>query len=314
MMTRAVTRVARRAAAVALPADDLSGVDNDERLIELWLSNRTPYTLRNYERALAVFRSWRGSPLDLRALTFAEMQDFAAELGTVISKTGRTLEPSSQVQILTAVKALISYGADIGYLRANVGRRLRMPTVAEQTRMLSRDEVLRLIESERDQRNHAILRLLYVCALRVSEAQVATWADLTPRAGAGQITVHGKGSRDRYVLMPSGLWAELEALRDGAATWRPLFQSPHYFADDPQIRGISTRQIERIVAAAAKRVGIAESRVYPHLLRAAHATHAAERRVPMHVIQATLGHRDISTTGRYLRARPTDSSALYLED
>ena len=70
MTTRAVVR---RAAAVEpyAPREDMSGVDSDERLVEIWLSNRTPYTLRNYERSLAVFRSWRGDPLDLRRLTFA---------------------------------------------------------------------------------------------------------------------------------------------------------------------------------------------------------------------------------------------------
>ena len=32
----------------------------------------------------------------------------------------------------------------------------------------------------------------------------------------------------------------------------------------------------------------------------------------IHLVQATLGHSDISTTGRYLHARPDESSALYL--
>ena len=32
----------------------------------------------------------------------------------------------------------------------------------------------------------------------------------------------------------------------------------------------------------------------------------------IHLVQATLGDTDISITGRYLHARPNDSSALYL--
>ncbi|HEY9782318.1 MAG TPA: tyrosine-type recombinase/integrase [Leptolyngbyaceae cyanobacterium] len=33
---------------------------------------------------------------------------------------------------------------------------------------------------------------------------------------------------------------------------------------------------------------------------------------PIHLVQATLGHSDITTTSRYLHARPDDSSAMYL--
>ena len=47
-------------------------------------------------------------------------------------------------------------------------------------------------------------------------------------------------------------------------------------------------------------------------LRHAHATHALERGAAVHLVQATLGHASVATTGRYLHARPTDSSARYL--
>jgi integrase len=50
----------------------------------------------------------------------------------------------------------------------------------------------------------------------------------------------------------------------------------------------------------------------PHWLRHAHATHALERGAPIHIVQAALGHASVATTGRYLHARPTDSSARYL--
>jgi hypothetical protein len=41
-------------------------------------------------------------------------------------------------------------------------------------------------------------------------------------------------------------------------------------------------------------------------------THALDRGAPIHLVQATLGHASVVTTGRYLHARPTDSSARYL--
>ncbi|MGI8826219.1 MAG: tyrosine-type recombinase/integrase [Chloroflexota bacterium] len=63
--------------------------------------------------------------------------------------------------------------------------------------------------------------------------------------------------------------------------------------------------------AAAERAGISDN-VSPHWLRHAHATHALERHAPIHLVAETLGHANIATTGRYLHARPTDSSGHYL--
>jgi site-specific recombinase XerD len=65
------------------------------------------------------------------------------------------------------------------------------------------------------------------------------------------------------------------------------------------------------VRRAAQRAGV-EGVVSPHWLRHAHATHALERGAPIHLVAATLGHASVATTGIYLHARPTDSSARYL--
>src|SRR5206468_6868702 len=62
---------------------------------------------------------------------------------------------------------------------------------------------------------------------------------------------------------------------------------------------------------AAARAGV-EGKVSPHWLRQSHATHALERGAPIHLVQGTLGHASVATTGRYLHARPTDSSSRFL--
>ena len=72
-----------------------------------------------------------------------------------------------------------------------------------------------------------------------------------------------------------------------------------YFALDVSFR--SYRPIGRI-----------SEKVSPHWLRHAHASHALERGAPIHLVQATLGHATLATTGRYLHAMPSDSSARYL--
>jgi site-specific recombinase XerD len=48
--------------------------------------------------------------------------------------------------------------------------------------------------------------------------------------------------------------------------------------------------------------------ISPHWLRHAHGSHAIEKGAPLHEVQATLGHANISTTRGYLHARPGSSS------
>jgi integrase/recombinase XerD len=117
-------------------------------------------------------------------------------------------------------------------------------------------------------------------------------------------TVLGKGGKTRTVLLPGSVWKELQALCWGKRPGEPVFRS--------QKGGpLSTSQALRIVKKAARRAGFSE-RVSPHWLRHAHASHALDRGAPIHLVQATLGHSSVATTGRYLHARPTDSSARYL--
>jgi len=65
------------------------------------------------------------------------------------------------------------------------------------------------------------------------------------------------------------------------------------------------------VRKAARDAGILAD-VSPHFLRHAHASHALDRGAPIHLVQATLGHASVATTGKYLHARPTESSGKYL--
>ncbi len=147
----------------------------------------------------------------------------------------------------------------------------------------------------------------------MAEAVALRTRDLIERAeaGGGQLGVFGKGQKTRPVLVPEGLFEDLSALALPGLE-APLFRSQKK-GPDGSPRPITTRQAERIVKGAARKAGLKNaSDVSPHWLRHAHASHAMDRGAKIHLVQATLGHSDISTTGKYLHARPDESSALYL--
>lgn len=194
-----------------------------------------------------------------------------------------------------------------GVLTFNVGKLVKPPkvknTLAE--RILTEHQVLHLIASEPGLRNQVLLRFLYATGARVSEVCALRWRDLqATRKGRGQVTFLGKGNKTRAVIFSSTTWTAIQSLQTAAGFNDPVFQSR-------QGGHLDRSQVQRILAAAAKRVGI-PAHVSPHWLRHAHASHSLERGTPISVVQSTLGHASVATTGIYLHVRPHDSSALHL--
>lgn len=165
-----------------------------------------------------------------------------------------------------------------------------------------------MIAKTSSDRNRVILLLLYASGLRVSELCQLTWKNLKPRGESGQVTVLSKGSKTRTVRLPFHVWNEVMQMRGDALSGDAVFCSR---VGDDKGRHLDRTQVYSIVAAAAKRAGI-EACVSPHWLRHSHASHSLEHGAPIYLVQATLGHSDITTTSRYLHARPNDSSAMYL--
>ena len=221
-----------------------------------------------------------------------------------------SLSSSSQRTALAAIKSLLSFGHKIGVLENNVGLSMRSPKARDclNERILSPDEVASMIREEVNQRNRLILLLLYSAGLRVSELCCLKWKDVKQRGESGQVTVLGKGQKTRTVLLPALVWNEIYSIRGDADANEPVFCSRE---GDDDGQHLDRTQVYRIVASSAKRAGI-QGKVSPHWLRHAHASHSLDRGAPIHLVQQTLGHSSVATTSRYLHARPSDSSALYL--
>ncbi len=277
---------------------------SDAHLIDLWLHNRSDHTRRAYRADADRFLLQVGHPL--QAVTLGELQDFADSLAG--------LKASSRVRTLAAVKSLLAFGHRLGYLPFDVGRALKLPARREglAARILEETDVQRMLALETHPRNRVLLRLLYASGIRVAELCALRWRDVRPRAdGAGQIAVWGKGAKERAILLPAAVYQDLLALHERDARAGGASEDAPVFCSRKGGGPLDTSQVLRVVRAAATRAGIA-AKVSPHWLRHSHATHALERQAPIHLVAATLGHSSVATTGKYLHARPSDSSARYL--
>lgn len=275
-----------------------SQADSDEQLLALWLHGRAASTQRAYCSDSRRFLRFVGKPL--RSIKLAEVQAFADSISD--------RAPATQSRAINVVKSLFSFGHRVGYLPFNVAAAVRAPPAKDTRaeRILPEADIQRMLALEGHPRNRVILRLLYGAGLRASELCGLKRRDCQPRDEAGQITVFGKGGKTRTVLLPVSVWQDLEALSgEGSDPDAPVFRSRKKGGH------LTAAQVWRIVRAAARRAGI-DADVSPHWLRHGHASHALDRGAPIHLVQATLGHASVATTGRHLHARPKDSSGRYL--
>jgi site-specific recombinase XerD len=201
--------------------------------------------------------------------------------------------------INTAVSALrFLFGTTLD--RPDLGRRL---TFVRQPRkipvVLSPDEVARLLDATPNARYKAALATAYGAGLRVSEVVALKVGDVDSTRMMLRVE-QGKGRKDRHAMLSPQL---LKLLR---AWWREghrqgvMLPNGWLFPGRPPVNPMSTRQLTRVVHAAADEAGI-KKRVSPHTLRHSFATHLLEQDIDIRVIQVLLGHAKLDTTALYTR-------------
>jgi integrase/recombinase XerD len=275
------------------------GQVGDEMLIRMWLHGRPENTVIAYRRDAAQFLAHAAKPL--AAVELVDLQAWAASMAAA--------SPKSRARRLAAAKSLIAFAHGMGYLPLDVGRALRLekPTATSAERILTEAEVNRIIGAEPAQHGRVLLRLLYTCGLRASEAAAIRRRDLTPRGRAGgELRVLGKGSKLRTLVLPPALWREIEALSGALRPDAPVIPRPDG-------RPLDRQAVHRIVKRAARRAGLSRA-VSAHWLRHSHASHALDHGAPVHVVQKSMGHASLTTTTGYLHVKPGDSSAKYLPE
>ena len=285
---------------VEVVASTNSSAATTDQIIEMWLHGKSLATQSQYRRVVKRLLEYSGKPIQW--ITLRDLQGFADTL----ERQG--LAASTRRTYLGNVKSLLSFTHRTGLIAHNVGAALTTPKAKDclAQRILSREDVLKLIEAESNTRNTLLLKVLYFGGLRVSELCSLTWGDLIVNGSSGQLLVFGKGGKTRAVLLPEWLHTELLEFRSDSANDNPIFQS-RKGCRQPLTRFAVTR----IVKAAAQRIGVSEE-ASAHWLRHCHASHSLDKGAPISLVQQTLGHSSVATTSRYLHARPNQSSALFL--
>jgi site-specific recombinase XerD len=163
--------------------------------------------------------------------------------------------------------------------------------------ILSRDEVGRLIAAASNLKHQTALAVAYGTGLRASEVVALKVGDIDSQRMTLRVE-QGKGQKDRYAMLSPVLLERLRVWWRVARAQGKMLDGGWLFPGLNPIESLSTRQLNRVVHAAAEAAGI-DKRVSMHTLRHSFATHLLEQKVDIRVIQVMLGHKKLETTALY---------------
>jgi integrase/recombinase XerC len=260
--------------------------------------NASPHTIKAYTTDLAQFADYVGPQ------RWGEI-DHVLIRGYLSSLYERGLSKTSVARALAALRSLYRWLAQEGAVDQNPAALVATPKLPKKLpRVPTIEEVNTVLDSKMpecsafNQRDLAILELLYGCGIRNSELIGINVDDI--RWSNEVVLVRGKGRKERYV--PLG-----ESANAAVRTYLPVRQK---ILEETKrtterallinLRGsrLTTRSVGRIVKQIAVANGLSPD-VHPHTLRHAFGTHMLEEGADLRAIQEMLGHERLSTTQRY---------------
>ena len=147
------------------------------------------------------------------------------------------------------------------------------------------------------------MEILYAAGLRVSEL-----VSLTMRASARRdacLLIKGKGGRERIVPLTGkaveaiAAWKAVRPQTLPGGEPEAAKAKPYLFPSRGKSGHMTRERFAQTLKALAIEAGLIPSKVSPHVLRHAFATHLLARGADLRSVQKLLGHADISTTQIY---------------
>ena len=299
---------------------------NAEALIECYLvaiaaeRGAAKNTLEAYRRDLAVyidFLARRGrTPLDAGDPDIRALSAQGAEKG---------LKPASVARRLSAIKQFHKHLFVEGLREDDPTLALEGPRRSRPLpKVLGVAEVEKLIGVAREgfddparparerlaaARMACLIELLYATGLRVSE--LVALPKSAARTREPLIAVVGKGNKERLVPLSEPAREAMRVWRERLAELAPKQAAlPWLFPAESESGHLSRQVFARDLKRAAAAAGLNASRVSPHVLRHAFASHLLQNGADLRVVQDLLGHADISTTQIYTHVLDERAKAM----
>lgn len=266
--------------------------------------NAAKNTLLSYGRDLSDFSDW----LARKGSDFAVVSQETIE-AYLIACEAEGLAKSTRARRLSSIKQLFRFAFDEGWRDTNPALKIKGPGRNQSLpKTLSIAEVDRLLEAARSEgretcRNTCLMELLYATGMRVSELVGLPVA--AARGNPKMLLVLGKGGKERLVPLSGparealALWLKVREEAEAGTTRRGIPPSRFLFPSSGKEGHLTRHHFYVLIKNLSVAAGVSPSKVTPHTLRHAFATHLLAGGADLRAIQTMLGHADIATTEIY---------------
>lgn len=171
-------------------------------------------------------------------------------------------------------------------------------------KVLGEAEVEQLLAAARERegpdglRLRALIEVLYATGLRISELVTLPLSAIArdPRV----LIVRGKGGKERMIPLGEAARRALAEYRGARGSFlKAKKDSPWLFPSRSKGGHLTRHRVAQLLKELAVDAGIPPSKVSPHVLRHAFASHLLDHGADLRAVQQMLGHADISTTQIY---------------
>lgn len=271
----------------------------ETKLLATWLFQKPTNTRIAYESDIKKFFGFfRGKTL----------RDISSTHLVVFLKNHPELKDSSKARIRSSISSLYKFLIKERYIDTNPALGVDQIKVPDQTafKILDQEAIERMIEVTEKKRDRFFIRLVFRLGLRASEACSIKLSHFKKQGTEHYVIVSGKGNKTRTLWVAQEDFEEAMSFEvEGETLEIPLFRAKN------TLKPINRVSAWKIIKKAAQNAKI-HGNVSPHWLRHSHATIALEKGADLRVIQNTLGHDSVTTTIKYTKVRPGNSSSKFV--